>query len=127
MGKRPVAAPQRSPVVAAAALLLLACSSAATQQQSRTITRRTFLCIPGPGAEGGPPPPPPNATCCVGGCAWNGSDCIMRSPFKQLLFEDDFEGSSVNSSSWGVWDYRTTMDPGRVRTNAAHDMVRPCP
>ncbi len=86
--------------------------------------RALFRCQPGPGAQGGPPPPPPNATSCVAlGCRWDGQHCALRSPFARLLFADEFEGRAVNGSSWAVWDYRANMSPGRVRTNAAADMV----
>lgn len=66
----------------------------------------------------------PAAKSCMGGCAWNGTNCVLRSPFSRLLFQEKFAGESVDNRSWGVWDYATNMDLGRVRTNAAHDMVR---
>lgn len=60
----------------------------------------------------------------MGGCTWNGTDCVLRSPFRHLLFQDEFAGKHVDNKSWGVWDFAANMDPARVRNNAAHDMVR---
>jgi hypothetical protein len=49
---------------------------------------------------------------------------VLRSPFRRLLFQEEFTGKSVDNRSWGVWDFAANMDPRRVRNNAAHDMVR---